>query len=112
MTHHSHSPLARRLAGGIKRARFFVIGFWALVVALGLAFGLRFLDATVSDFPAPEGRCVRAVLLWVCGYAVGVDVWAGGWAACIDLDLDRDRTHRLTPPSLPSTDPSIQPNPI
>ena len=33
-----------------------VIAFWLAVVALGLVFGLRFLDATVSDFPAPEGR--------------------------------------------------------
>lgn len=58
MAHHSHSPFARRLTKGIRRLRFLVIAFWVAVVALGLVFGLRFLDATVSDFPAPKGRCV------------------------------------------------------
>ncbi len=58
MAHHAHHPVARRLAGGLQRFRFAVIAFWLAVVALGLAFGLRFLDATVSDFPAPKGRSV------------------------------------------------------
>jgi hypothetical protein len=58
MAHHTHHPVARRLAGGLKRLRYLVLAFWLAVVALGFVFGLRFLDATVSDFPAPKGRWV------------------------------------------------------
>jgi hypothetical protein len=34
-----------------------------LVVVLGAIFGLKFLDITVSDFPAPKGRYVNALCL-------------------------------------------------
>ena len=41
MTYHQHSPFAKRWVRGVKRLRFAVIGFWALVVVLGLVFGLK-----------------------------------------------------------------------
>lgn len=74
MAHHPHSAFARRLAGAIKRFRLLVIAFWVAVVALGLVFGLRFLDATVSDFPAPKGRCESRMMRgWACVEACSID---------------------------------------
>lgn len=57
-----------------------MIAFWLVVVALGLVFGLRFLDATVSDFPSPEGRWGKKACVWVCMYIYGcwVVMWVCG----------------------------------
>ncbi|KAM3568595.1 hypothetical protein VYU27_009280, partial [Nannochloropsis oceanica] len=55
MTHHDHSTVALRWVRWMKRLRWLVLAFWLLVVVLGATFGLKFLDITVSDFPAPKG---------------------------------------------------------
>jgi len=48
-----------------------------LVVVLGATFGLKFLDITVSDFPAPKGRYVsahnrRSLVLFPCSLVDGL----------------------------------------
>lgn len=49
-------PFAEKWARGCKRLRFLIITVWFAVTVLGYIYGLRFLDNTVSDFPAPKGR--------------------------------------------------------
>ncbi|EKU23134.1 hypothetical protein NGA_0724400, partial [Nannochloropsis gaditana CCMP526] len=55
MAHHSHSRIALRWVHWIKQLRWVVLGLWCVVIVLGATFGLKFLDITVSDFPAPAG---------------------------------------------------------
>ena len=42
-----------------QRYRYFIMLFWLTVSIVGFIWGLKFLDATVSSFPAPKGRYAR-----------------------------------------------------
>jgi hypothetical protein len=65
MAHHPHSTYAQKWVHYIKKLRFFIVAFWLGVCICGCVWGLKFLDITVSDFPAPEGRYV-CVCMCVC----------------------------------------------
>ena len=47
------SPTAKLYAQTIKKIRFGIFGFWLVVVILGLKFGLRFMDETISTYDSP-----------------------------------------------------------
>jgi hypothetical protein len=61
--------VAERWAAICNRWRHAIWIFWLVVTILGYIWGLKFLDNTVSAFPAPKGRYVTGGEAYRCTQA-------------------------------------------